>query len=136
MSLLFRGLRHMSVAPLRAVTRPSRQRPVKAVLEVTPAAADRIKQLMQERPDAIGLRVSVKDRGCSGNAFHLDYAYDKKKFDEVVSQHGVTVIVDSSALLRVLHSTMDYNETDEAEVFVFENPQAKGTCGCGESFFT
>ena len=126
--------------------------------------------------------MSIKDRGCTGNSFHLDFAYDKdkKRFDEVVEQHGVKVVVDSGALMRILvsqhcvgvdvfgcgwvwmrgcvnspniaavlvfslslsallcceqHSTMDFSETDEAEGFVFENPQAKGTCGCGESFF-
>ncbi|EGD75213.1 iron sulfur assembly protein 1 [Salpingoeca rosetta] len=137
MSQVYRALRHMSAIPLRAVTKPSKARAPKAVLQVTPAAADRIKTLLKDKPDAVGLRVSVRDRGCTGNSFHLDYAYDKdaKKFDEVIEQHGVKVIVDSGAILRVLHSTMDFSEGDEAEGFVFENPQAKGTCGCGESFF-
>lgn len=127
----------MSAIPLRAVTRPSRKKAPKAVLQVTQSAADRIKELLKDNPDATGLRVSIKDRGCTGNSFHLDFAYDKdkKRFDEVVEQHGVKVVVDSGALMRILHSTMDFSETDEAEGFVFENPQAKGTCGCGESFF-
>lgn len=136
MSML-RTVRFMSAIPLRAVTRPSRKKAPKAVLQVTQSAADRIKELLKDNPDATGLRVSIKDRGCTGNSFHLDFAYDKdkKRFDEVVEQHGVKVVVDSGALMRILHSTMDFSETDEAEGFVFENPQAKGTCGCGESFF-
>lgn len=134
---MLRTVRFMSAIPLRAVTRPSRKKAPKAVLQVTQSAADRIKELLKDNPDATGLRVSIKDRGCTGNSFHLDFAYDKdkKRFDEVVEQHGVKVVVDSGALMRILHSTMDFSETDEAEGFVFENPQAKGTCGCGESFF-
>ena len=91
---------------------------------------------MAAQPDAgyNGLRISVRTRGCSGNAFHMEYAAEKEKLDEEVIAYGTKVWVDSAALMKVLGSTMDYVETDLGSEFVFENPNAKGACGCGESW--
>ena len=93
---------------------------------------------MEAQPDKgyNGLRVSVRTRGCSGNAFHLEYAKEKMKMDEEVDAYGTKVWVDSSAIMKVLGSTMDYVENDLGSEFVFENPNAKGACGCGESWHT
>ncbi|EDQ87253.1 uncharacterized protein MONBRDRAFT_27457 [Monosiga brevicollis MX1] len=128
--------RAMSVSSLRATTRVPRTRRVpKAVLTVTPAAAKHAKDLLaQHGSNAVGLLVDIRKRGCSGNAFHLDYAEQIKPGDEVVEVDGIKVVVASRAIMQVLHSTMDYDESDIAEGFVFENPQATATCGCGESF--
>eukprot|EP00045_Choanoeca_perplexa_P007317 m.65001 g.65001 ORF g.65001 m.65001 type:complete len:141 (-) comp14023_c0_seq1:1672-2094(-) len=128
--------RMMSVSSMRATTRVNRQRKApKAVLSVTPTASKHIKLLLDKQKDAVGIRVDVKKRGCSGNAFHLEYANDIKPMEETITTDGGKVIIASKALLQILHSTMDYDESDIAEGFVFENPQAQGTCGCGESFF-
>mmetsp|Transcript_81455 Transcript_81455/g.113186 ORF Transcript_81455/g.113186 Transcript_81455/m.113186 type:complete len:127 (+) Transcript_81455:27-407(+) len=126
------------MAAVRATMRAAAAaaRPTNAVLRVTKNAAKKIQGLMAEKPEMNGLRISVRTRGCSGNAFHLEYATEKEKFDEEVDAHGVKVWVDSKAILKVLGSTMDYVEDDLSAEFVFDNPNAKGMCGCGESWHT
>eukprot|EP00039_Didymoeca_costata_P008590 m.113767 g.113767 ORF g.113767 m.113767 type:complete len:127 (+) comp14147_c2_seq1:225-605(+) len=107
-----------------------------AVLNVTDKAAQRLKEILSQKKDADGLRISVRTKGCSGNAFHLEYAKEKQKLDEEIIADGAKVWVDSKALLKVLGSTMDYEEDELREEFVFENPNVKGACGCGQSWFT
>lgn len=128
------GRRAMSAASLKATTRLAKRPPPKAVLSLTDEAAKRVKDMLKEQPDAIGLRVGVVKGGCSGKSFELSYAYDSKAHEEVVKDKGVTIVVESTAIMNILHSTMDYESKDESEGFVFENPQAKGACGCGASF--
>ncbi|KAJ1657961.1 Iron-sulfur assembly protein 1 [Dispira simplex] len=109
----------------------------KAAISLTPAAVRRIRQLTPpdkaDKPNRF-LKIGVKTKGCSGLQYALDYTDTKAKFDEVVKQDGVTVLIDSKALLTVLGSEMDYLENDLAEQFVFTNPNVKGSCGCGQSF--
>ncbi|KAI8379891.1 hypothetical protein EDC96DRAFT_492187 [Choanephora cucurbitarum] len=111
----------------------SRLRLRKAALTLTPAAVSRLKTLT-EGPTPQYLRVGVKQKGCSGNSYDLQFTDHKGKFDEIVNQDGVTVLVDSKALITILGSEMDFVQDKLSEHFVFNNPNAKGTCGCGESF--
>ncbi|KAI9248744.1 hypothetical protein BY458DRAFT_526138 [Sporodiniella umbellata] len=110
----------------------SRLRLRKAALTLTPAAVSRLKDINKESSKY--LRVGVKQKGCSGNSYTLDFTETKGKFDEVVKQDGVTVLVDSKALITILGSEMDFVTDKLSEHFVFHNPNVKGTCGCGESF--
>lgn len=80
------------------------------------------------------IRVSVKNRGCSGLTYHLEYVSGPEKFDEEVNQDGVKILVDSKALFSVIGSQMDWVDNKLESKFVFKNPNSKGSCGCGESF--
>uniref|UniRef100_A0A0N5A8E1 Iron-sulfur cluster assembly 1 homolog, mitochondrial n=1 Tax=Syphacia muris TaxID=451379 RepID=A0A0N5A8E1_9BILA len=111
----------------------ARERTRKALI-ITPSAVKRIKNLMQLQPDMKALKIGVKQRGCNGLTYTLDYAKEKSRFDEEVFQDGVRVWIDSKAQLSLLGSEMDYVESKLSSEFVFRNPNIKGTCGCGESF--
>jgi iron-sulfur cluster assembly protein len=105
------------------------------VLSVTDAAATRIQSLLAKRgkPSA-GVRLGVRARGCSGLSYTLEYADERGKFDEVVEDKGVTILVDPKAVMFVLGTEMDYVEEKLESGFTFRNPNEKGRCGCGESF--
>ncbi len=104
-------------------------------LTITEAAATRVKELMarSEKP-LIGLRVGVKTRGCSGMSYFVEYAEEKKKFEEVVEDKGVTILIDPAATMFLIGSEMDYAEDKFQSGFTFKNPNEKARCGCGESF--
>jgi iron-sulfur cluster assembly protein len=111
----------------------TRERP--AALILTPGAEARISDLMAKAPaDAIGVRLSTPRRGCSGLAYSVDYVTEEKPFDEKIVTPGGAFYVDGASILYLIGSTMDWQEDDFAAGFVFENPNAKGQCGCGESF--
>ncbi len=109
-----------------------------AMLTITPAAAARIKHLLdqkQPRPEAV--IVSTTTKGCSGLSYDLQYLdrlVDKPKFADVVTQDGVTVVIDPKATLYIVGSVMDYKENPTRSGFDFVNPNETGRCGCGESF--
>jgi iron-sulfur cluster assembly accessory protein len=108
--------------------------PTKAALTLTNSAVSQVKNLLSRQPEAIGLRIGVRQRGCNGMSYTLDYANNKEKFDEEVSQDGVKIYIDKKAQLSILGTEMDFQESKLAAEFVFNNPNISGTCGCGESF--
>lgn len=108
---------------------------LRQAITLTPAAVDRVKHLLALRSDpAVGLRIGVKARGCSGYSYAVEYADKKMQFDEVVEVEGATVLIDPAAVMFVIGSEMDYVEDKFQTGFVFKNPNEKARCGCGESF--
>jgi len=111
----------------------TRARP--AALILTPGAEARIADLMAKAPEgAIGVKLSTPRRGCSGLAYSVDYVTEAKPFDEKIETPGGILYVDGGSILYLIGSTMDWVEDDFTAGFVFANPNAKGSCGCGESF--
>jgi iron-sulfur cluster assembly accessory protein len=105
------------------------------LMTLTDAAAERVKHLMSKADKPIvGLRVGVKAQGCSGMSYFVEYAEEKKKFEEVVEDKGVTLLIDPAATMFLIGSEMDYKEDKLQSGFTFSNPNEKGRCGCGESF--
>ena len=104
-------------------------------MTLTDAAAARAKKLIAaaDKP-VIGLRVGVKAQGCSGMSYFVEYAEKELPFEEVVEDKGVRILIDPAATMFLIGSEMDYREDKMQSGFVFDNPNAKGTCGCGESF--
>ncbi|MBX3593459.1 iron-sulfur cluster assembly accessory protein [Sphingomonas sp.] len=110
-------------------------RPRPAAIILTPAAEQRVADLMARAPaDAVGVRLSTPRRGCSGLAYSVDYVTQANPVDERIDTPGGTFFVDGASLLYLIGSTMDWVEDDFTAGFVFNNPNAKGACGCGESF--
>jgi len=105
-------------------------------ITVTPVALERIKVLLAERgkPSA-GIRIVVRTKGCSGLSYALEYTDEKDPLDEVMEKEGVTILIDSRAILFILGTEMDYVEEKMQSGFTFRNPNEKGRCGCGKSFY-
>jgi|TARA_R110000796_G_scaffold63911_2_gene147852 iron-sulfur cluster assembly protein len=101
-------------------------------VKLTDAAATRVKEIMQEK-GAGYLRVGVKNGGCAGMEYVMDYAEAPETLDEVVEDNGVTIVIDAKAVLFLLGSEVDYEVTPLHEKFVFRNPNQTDACGCGES---
>lgn len=109
--------------------------PSKAAIEISETAAARVRQLLEARgKPSLGVRIGVRTRGCSGLSYTLEYADDPMPFEEVVEDKGVTVLIDPKAVMFVIGTRMEYEETDTESGFVFRNPNEKGRCGCGDSF--
>jgi iron-sulfur cluster assembly protein len=122
----------MGIAMTETTTR-TRQRPAAVLL--TPNAERRIATLMASAPDdAIGVKLSTPRRGCSGLAYSVDYVTEANPLDERIETPGGTFFIDGASVLYLIGSTMDWQEDDFTAGFVFQNPNAKGACGCGESF--
>jgi iron-sulfur cluster assembly protein len=109
-------------------------RPRPQVMRLTDAAALRIKDVMAraDRPVA-GVRVGVKNGGCAGMEYTMEYAVDIKATDEVVEDKGVKILVDPKAVLFLLGTEMDYRTEKLSAQFIFNNPNQTSACGCGES---
>ncbi|KAI5701956.1 iron-sulfur cluster assembly 1 homolog, mitochondrial [Diaphorina citri] len=124
--------RVLASATVRAVKK--KLVPSRAALTLTPSAVLKIKEILSKNTDFAGLKVGVQQRGCNGLSYTLNYAKDKEKMDEEVIQDGVRIFIDRKAQLTLLGTEMDYVENKLSSEFVFNNPNIKGTCGCGESF--
>jgi iron-sulfur cluster assembly protein len=117
---------------MEIATRTRRPRP--KVVTLTDAAAERVKEIMAKaaKPYA-GLRVGVKNGGCAGQEYVLEYAETANPLDEVVEDKGVTILVEPKAVLFLVGSQIDYEVTTLSSKFVFHNPNETDACGCGES---
>jgi iron-sulfur cluster assembly protein len=105
-----------------------------SVLHLTDRAAERVKQLLAGAPaGAVGLRIGVQKGGCAGMSYTFDYATEVKPGDEVVEHNGAKVVIDSSAVLFLLGSEIDFKTYKLSAQFVFVNPNETASCGCGES---
>jgi iron-sulfur cluster assembly protein len=113
---------------------PRARRPRPKVVTLTDRAADRVKEIMAkaEQPYA-GLRVGVKNGGCAGQEYVLEYAEAAGPLDEVVEDKGVTILIEPKAVLFLIGSEVDYETTKLSSKFVFHNPNETDACGCGES---
>jgi len=119
-------------APKAERSRPT-IRAAKAAIFITPAAVERLKALMKS-PTPQLLRIGVRNKGCAGLSYHLEYVDKPSKFDEVVQQDGIKVVIDSKALFSIIGSEMDWREDALSAKFAFKNPNVTDACGCGESF--
>ena len=121
--------------PAAPAPAPRVRRPRPQVMSVTPAAAERVKALIEGRgkPTA-GIRIGVRSKGCSGMSYTLEFADSQQPMDEVVDSQGVKLLIDPKASLFLIGTEMDYEEEKLKSGFVFRNPNEKGRCGCGESF--
>jgi len=110
------------------------RRPRPKVVTLSEAAAERVREIMgrAERPYA-GLRVGVKNGGCAGQEYVLEYAAQADPLDEVVEDKGVTILIEPKAVLFLIGTEVDYEVTRLASKFVFRNPNQTDACGCGES---
>jgi iron-sulfur cluster assembly protein len=109
-------------------------RPRPQVMRLTDAAADRIREIMAkaEKPIA-GLRVGVRNGGCAGMAYTMEFAEATQAHDEVVEDKGVRILIDPKAVLFLLGTEMDFKTDKLSAQFVFNNPNQTSACGCGES---
>jgi iron-sulfur cluster assembly protein len=110
-------------------------RPTAKALSITDNAAEHIKALLAGREkESAGIRVGIRTRGCSGLSYTIEYADEISKYDEVVEDKGVRVLIDPKAVMFLIGTEMDFKEDKFKSGFTFTNPNEKGRCGCGESF--
>jgi len=113
---------------------PRARRPLPPLMALSDAAADRLRSLYAHGQEGMLLRISVNTKGCSGLAYDMSWVAEAGPGDEVVTDKGVTVLVDRKASLFLIGTTMDYETKALSSGFTFTNPNEKGRCGCGESF--
>merc|ERR1719231_823621 len=104
---------------------------------MTESAAARINDLLERRRQkepAVAVRIGIKSRGCNGLSYTMNYAVEKAKLEEEAERDGARIFVEPKALMHVIGTTMDFVEDDLSSEFVFHNPNAEASCGCGESF--
>jgi iron-sulfur cluster assembly protein len=117
------------------VNKETKLRARPSAITLTDAAEARVAELMAKAPEgAIGVKLSTPRRGCSGLAYSVDYVTEENAFDEKIETPAGIFYVDGASILYLMGSVMDWREDDFAAGFTFDNPNAKGACGCGESF--
>jgi iron-sulfur cluster assembly protein len=115
-----------------AGTKPARSLP--PLMRLTDAAAERVRALYARPGAKTFLRIGVKTKGCSGLSYEMSYVDEPGATDEVVTDKGLTILVDRRASLFLIGTVMDYQTGALSSGFTFVNPNEKGRCGCGESF--
>ncbi|MFO1186681.1 MAG: iron-sulfur cluster assembly accessory protein [Alphaproteobacteria bacterium] len=109
-----------------------RERP--KIVQLTDAAASRVKAILAGRPEgAAALRVGVKNGGCAGQEYTMDYVREAGPFDETVEDKGVKILIDAKAIMFLLGTEIDFTSEKLKAGFVFRNPNQTDACGCGES---
>ena len=103
-------------------------------IQLTESAAKQIRTQLARRGHGIGLRVGVKEVGCSGFAYTYDYADEVRTGDSVFDAHDAKLVIDGESLTFIDGSTLDFVKQGLSQSFKFENPNVDGMCGCGESF--
>lgn len=103
-------------------------------ISLTDSAADRVRNYLSKRGDAVGLRLGVKATGCSGYSYVINYAEDINASDVVFEDKGIKVVVPADALKLIDGTEVDFVKNGLSEAFSFRNPNISGECGCGESF--
>ena len=110
-------------------------KPNNNLLSITPKAAHQLKKLKDlHNPDAVGIRLGVKEGGCNGMTYSMDFAEEQGPGDEVMELHGVSIFIDPMSTMYLVGTEMDFVEENFGASFVFRNPNETGRCGCGESF--
>jgi iron-sulfur cluster assembly protein len=115
-------------------TAPKPRRALPPLMSLSDAAAERLAALYAGGQKGMLLRIDVSTKGCSGMSYRMDWVAEPGPGDEVVTDHGLTVLVDRKASLFLIGTTMDYEVKNLTSGFTFINPNEKGRCGCGESF--
>lgn len=103
------------------------------VMTLTDAAAARVEALMAGKPGVKGLKIGIKKGGCAGMEYTMSMASEIGKFDEVVEDKGAVVLIEPTAVMYLIGTEMDFKTDKLASTFVFNNPNQKSSCGCGES---
>lgn len=114
-------------------TKPA-ARPRPKAMTITEAAAARVREIIanSDKP-IVGVRIGVKNAGCAGMSYTMDFAQEIGRFDEVVEDKGVKIVIDAKAVMYLLGTEMDFKTEKLSSTFVFNNPNQTSTCGCGES---
>ena len=115
-------------------SRKIRTKPMTQVIKLSDKAADRIKEILSENKNSLGVRIGVKSGGCAGMSYIMEYAKTQQPNDELIEDKGVKVFIDPSAVMYLLGTEMDYKVEEFSSSFVFNNPNETERCGCGESF--
>ncbi len=124
----------MEMSSTTTVAAPPARRKLPPLLSLTDAAADRLRALYAKGDEGMLLRITVSTKGCSGMSYLMDFVAAPGPGDEVITDKGVSLVVDRKASLFLIGTTMDYEVKGLSAGFTFSNPNEKGRCGCGESF--
>ena len=107
---------------------------MKQIITLSDKAATRIKEVLSKDEKSLGVRIGVKSGGCSGLSYELNFDKNKLDNDKVFEHNGIKIVVDKKSFLYLIGTTLEYSGGLNGKGFIFKNPNASRTCGCGESF--